>query len=177
MGDLLYMVLLSVILHIWVCVLVPWRISCLTGSPSRLCRACPMSWTSNVVSYFLPMPSIPSVYTVAQKLFSKSTLKYVKNFFITYRIYKNCSKWAPPCSVHSSQCCDAILGSNLNIPVNARECFMLIDFRAPLYFPFYMFLMYVVVFRNAASAYDENHRYLDIHYFCMKSPFPVEPRL
>jgi hypothetical protein len=45
----------------------------------------------------------------------------------------------------------------VNIPINMRGCFMLIDFWATLYFPFCMFLMYVVVARTAASVYEESH--------------------
>jgi hypothetical protein len=36
-------------------------------------------------------------------------LRYVRNFFTAYCIYKNCSKWDPPFSVHNSQCCDTAL--------------------------------------------------------------------
>jgi hypothetical protein len=52
------------------------------------------------------------LYRVAQKSVHwlvKCTLKYVRNSFITYWIYKNRSKWEPPCSVHNSQCCGTVL--------------------------------------------------------------------
>jgi hypothetical protein len=53
-----------------------------------------------------------AIYRMDQKsvnVLVKFTLKYAKNYFITYWIYKNCSKWDSPCSMHNSQCCDTVL--------------------------------------------------------------------
>jgi hypothetical protein len=80
-------------------------------------------------------------YRGAQKSFNwlvKGTLKYVRNFFITYRVFKNFSKWDLPCWVHNSQRCETVLqiwlaGLNLNIPVTTREYFRLTYFWATLY--------------------------------------------
>jgi hypothetical protein len=64
------------------------------------------------VCYRLCTYRIFTIYRVAQKsvnLLVKCTIKYSSDFFITYWIYKNCSKWDPPCSVHKSQRCDTVL--------------------------------------------------------------------
>jgi hypothetical protein len=45
----------------------------------------------------------------------KFTLKYIRNVFITYWIYKNCSKWDPPCSTYNSQCGDTVLQINWHV--------------------------------------------------------------
>jgi len=36
----------------------------------------------------------------------KSEPKYVVTLFNAHWIYKNYSKWNPPCSIHNSQSCD-----------------------------------------------------------------------
>jgi len=83
-------------------------------------------------------------YRVAQTSVTRlveCTLDFAVNFFITYRFYKNCLKWEPPCSLHNSQRCytvsDWLLQLCMNIPANTGKWFELAHFWTVLYVTLY----------------------------------------
>jgi hypothetical protein len=68
----------------------------------------------------------PATATACPRLL-KCTLQNVRNVFVSYWIYTNCTKWDPLCPMHKSQFCKL---QGRCIPVNARERFRLTDFSA-----------------------------------------------
>jgi hypothetical protein len=56
-------------------------------------------------------PAWTEIYSEARKSVNcllKCTLKYNRNNFLAYWIYKNCSKWEPACLAHKLQGCDTV---------------------------------------------------------------------
>jgi hypothetical protein len=93
-----------------------------------------------VNQYFLVNRNM--LYRMAQESVNwlvKYMLKYVRYFFITYWICKNCPKWDSIYSQHTMLTMPWYYSTNwvsclcLNIPVNTRECFRLTEFWATLY--------------------------------------------
>jgi hypothetical protein len=71
------------------------------------------------------MSEVYLVYRMAQNSVNwlvKYIIEYETKFLIIYWIYKNFSKWDPPCSMHNSQNCHAVI--NLTGRFNIRENFL-----------------------------------------------------
>jgi hypothetical protein len=80
-----------------------------------------------------PAYSMPRNSACTRKVQKSINLQYVRNFFITYRIYKNYSNCDLQCSVHNSQRYKLHADLNLNISVDAIKYFRFNNFRVTLY--------------------------------------------
>jgi hypothetical protein len=55
------------------------------------------------------IPEDDTLYNHRCENLKSYTRKCIRNVYVSYWIYKNSSKWDPPCSMHNAQRCDTVL--------------------------------------------------------------------